>query len=48
MPEECRVIVDGYYDTVASYRRYYAERKTALLQYTRRDPPAWLKEIAAI
>lgn len=43
MPEEVRVVRDGYYDAVSSYRNYYANSKVRLYSWTRRGPPAWLK-----
>lgn len=44
MPEECRVIAGDFYDTVASYRSYYIQRKLPIITYTRRAPPRWLAE----
>jgi len=42
VPEECRVEQGGYYDTVASYRMYYADKKRDLHAWTKRGPPIWL------
>lgn len=42
MPEDCKVVIDGYYDSVLSYRNYYATRKQALLTWKYREPPHWL------
>lgn len=41
MPDECKVVVDGFYDTVLSYRTYYMQRKQQLLHWTKRPPPSW-------
>lgn len=47
MPDEHQVVdADGYGDAVASYRRYYRDGKRHLLQYTRRQPPDWLRDVA--
>ena len=42
MDDAYKVEVKGYYDTVASYRRYYNEGKRALHQWTKRPKPAWI------
>jgi len=34
----------GWNDVVEAYRAYYARDKAGMLQYTRRDRPAWLGE----
>lgn len=44
MPEEVKVVEDGFYNTVASYRAYYAQHKVALHSWTRREAPPWLEE----
>jgi hypothetical protein len=46
MPEECVVSNDGYIDAVASYRHYYRTVKRPLLQYRRRAPPEWVRDVA--
>jgi hypothetical protein len=38
MPDECRVSDDA----VACYREYYRTAKRQMLDYKRRDPPAWI------
>lgn len=43
MPEDCKVQVKGYYDSVASYRNYYLTAKADLLTWTNRTPPPWTK-----
>lgn len=42
VPPECAVTVDGYFDTPASYKEYYAAKKQPILKWTRRAPPPWL------
>lgn len=42
MPEEYKVFVGGNLDALASYRKYYANGKTHLHKYTKREMPAWL------
>lgn len=42
VPEYAKVIVDGYYDTVASYRRHYANGLPGPT-WTRRPEPSWLQ-----
>jgi hypothetical protein len=42
VPDECKVIIGDFYDTVASYRLYYNQKKLPIARYTNRDPPAWL------
>lgn len=42
VPADCAVIVDGCYDTPASYRAHYVAHKQALLKWTKRAPPSWL------
>lgn len=41
MPDECKVIADGFYDSVASYRKYYVDKKQALL-FWKTQPPNWV------
>jgi hypothetical protein len=45
MPEECKVQVKGYYDSVASYRNYYLTAKADLLHWTGQSPPPWTKGV---
>ena len=44
--EGSKVIVDGYYDTVASYRRHYAIHVTEPT-WTKRPEPDWLQDVLA-
>lgn len=47
MPAEYfRYDTDGNADAVPSYRAYYKEGKRHLLQYTKREPPDWLLDVA--
>lgn len=41
MPEECKV--PG--DSLASYHKYYVERKNHFAKWTKRDVPNWYKEM---
>lgn len=40
MPDECKV--DG--DVVASYRKYYIDKKVDMAKWTNREPPQWFIE----
>lgn len=44
MPDACMVLDETgeYYDSVASYRSYYAT-KSRIMRYTKRPPPDWLE-----
>ncbi len=43
MPEHLKVVdASGCYDSVESYRRYYALAKTHLHRWTKRDAPPWI------
>jgi hypothetical protein len=40
MPDECKVAGDN----VASYRKYYIDKKADMAKWTHRDPPEWFIE----
>ncbi len=44
MPEDCKVVNEGYYDCVASYQLYYRTYKQEFHSWTARKPPPWIAE----
>lgn len=45
IPQHLRVVVDGFYDVVATNKRFYNTHQHQLT-WTRRKPPAWLTQEA--